>query len=310
MTTIAIAPRQTAASRVKATFSALASALSDTADVAWRNLLTQLRTPQALVFATVQPVIFVLLFRYAFGGAIHVPGTNYVDFLMPGIFAQTVAFGAVGTAVGLSGDLRTGILVRFRTLPMARIAVLGGRTVADLARNLLVVAVMTGVGFAVTALSIYLLSRTLTADGPVWPILATFALLGIGMAGIWAPLAATATRNLPMAMAGAGSGVYNATRQVGAVLGSAAIAVLLDSRIAAHGLAGGAEPEGALQQLPAAVRAPFSAAMADTLLLPVAVLLLGFVAVLFFQLPRHLVAQREQAAAAGVPRPEPTAVLD
>jgi len=71
-----------------------------------------------------------------------------VDFLMPGIFAQTVAFGAVGTAVGLSGDLRTGILVRFRTLPMARIAVLGGRTVADLARNLLVVAVMTGVGFA------------------------------------------------------------------------------------------------------------------------------------------------------------------
>jgi len=94
-------------------------------------LLTQLRTPQALVFATIQPVIFVLLFRYAFGGAIHVPGTNYVDFLMPGIFAQTVAFGAVGTAVGLSGDLRTGILVRFRTLPVARIAVLGGRTVAD-----------------------------------------------------------------------------------------------------------------------------------------------------------------------------------
>ena len=79
--------------------------------VAWRNLLTQLRTPQALVFATIQPVIFVLLFRYAFGGAIRVPGTNYVDFLMPGIFAQTVAFGAVGTAVGLSGDLRTGILV-------------------------------------------------------------------------------------------------------------------------------------------------------------------------------------------------------
>ena len=148
MSTLAIAPRQVAASRVAAASTGVASALSDTADVAWRNLLTQLRTPQALVFATIQPVIFVLLFRYAFGGAIHVPGTNYVDFLMPGIFAQTVAFGAVGTAVGLSGDLRTGILVRFRTLPMARIAVLGGRTVADLARNLLVVAVMTGVGFA------------------------------------------------------------------------------------------------------------------------------------------------------------------
>jgi ABC-2 type transport system permease protein/oleandomycin transport system permease protein len=123
-------------------------AFSDTLDVAWRNLLTLVRTPQALVFAVIQPVIFVLLFRYAFGGAIRVPGPDYVDFLMPGIFAQTVAFGAIGTAVGLSADLRTGLLVRFRTLPMARIAVLGGRTVADLARNLLVITVMTGIGFA------------------------------------------------------------------------------------------------------------------------------------------------------------------
>jgi ABC-2 type transport system permease protein len=125
------------------------AAFWDTTDVAWRNLRTLLRTPQALIFATVQPVIFVLLFRYAFGGAIHVPGVNYVDYLMPGIFAQAVCFGAIGTAVGLSTDLRSGILVRFRTLPMARVAVLGGRTVADLARNLLVVAVMVGVGFAV-----------------------------------------------------------------------------------------------------------------------------------------------------------------
>jgi ABC-2 type transport system permease protein len=148
VSTIAIAPPQARASRVTAAFSGIGAAFSDTADVAGRNLRTLLRTPQALVFATIQPVIFVLLFRYAFGGAIHVPGTNYVDFLMPGIFAQTVAFGAVGTAVGLAADLRTGILVRFRTLPMARIAVLGGRTVADLARNLLVVAIMTGVGFA------------------------------------------------------------------------------------------------------------------------------------------------------------------
>ena len=124
------------------------SAIADTLDVAGRNLRTLFRTPQALIFATIQPVIFVLLFRYAFGGAIRVPGTDYVDYLMPGIFAQSVAFGAVGTAVGLSADLRSGILVRFRTLPMARIAVLGGRTLADLARNLLVVAVMIGVGFA------------------------------------------------------------------------------------------------------------------------------------------------------------------
>ena len=125
------------------------SAIADTVDVAGRNLRTLFRTPQALIFATIQPVIFVLLFRYAFGGAIRVPGEDYVDYLMPGIFAQSVAFGAVGTAVGLSADLRSGILVRFRTLPMARIAVLGGRTLADLARNLLVVAVMIGVGFAV-----------------------------------------------------------------------------------------------------------------------------------------------------------------
>jgi ABC-2 type transport system permease protein len=148
MSTIAEAPAQISSSRLAESLREAGNALLDTADVAWRNLLTMLRTPQALVFAAIQPVIFVLLFRYAFGGAIHVPGPNYVDFLMPGIFAQTVAFGAVGTAVGLSADLRTGILVRFRTLPMARAAVLGGRTLADLARNLLVVAIMAGVGFA------------------------------------------------------------------------------------------------------------------------------------------------------------------
>jgi len=171
--------------------------------------------------------------------------------------------------------------------------------------------ILTGAGFAVTAVAVFLISRFLTANGPVWHILAAMGLLGIGMAGIWAPLAATATRNLPMQMAGAGSGVYNATRQVGAVLGSAAIAVLLDSRIAAHGLTGGAEPDGALQQLPAVVRAPFSSAMSDTLLLPVAVLLLGFVSVLFFELPRHLVQRKSAGEATARQEPAPTAaVLD
>lgn len=124
-------------------------AVSDTADVTWRNLLSMVRTPQALVFSLVQPVLFVLLFRYAFGGAIRVPGVRYVDYLMPGIFAQSVAFGAMGTAVGLSTDLRTGLLERFRTLPMSRLAILAGRTMADLLRNLGVLAVMAGVGFAV-----------------------------------------------------------------------------------------------------------------------------------------------------------------
>ena len=149
MSTIAIAPRQVASRpRRGGVHRSRQRALRH-----GRRRLAQLADPAAhpagVVFATIQPVIFVLLFRYAFGGAIHVPGTNYVDFLMPGIFAQTVAFGAVGTAVGLSGDLRTGILVRFRTLPMARIAVLGGRTVADLVRNIFVVALMLGVGYLV-----------------------------------------------------------------------------------------------------------------------------------------------------------------
>jgi ABC-2 type transport system permease protein len=125
------------------------TAFADTVDVTGRNLRSLFRTPQALVFAAVQPVIFVLLFRYAFGGAIHVPGVDYVYFLMPGVFAQSVCFGAIGTAVGLSADMSSGILMRFRTLPMARIAVLAGRTTADLLRNLAVIVVMTGVGFAV-----------------------------------------------------------------------------------------------------------------------------------------------------------------
>jgi ABC-2 type transport system permease protein/oleandomycin transport system permease protein len=94
-------------------------------------------------------VIFVILFRYVFGGAIEVPGGSYVDFLMPGIFIQTVTFGAVNTAVGLGEDLHKGLIERFRSLPMARSAVLAGRTLADLARNVLVVAIMVAVGFLV-----------------------------------------------------------------------------------------------------------------------------------------------------------------
>lgn len=127
----------------------LRMAITDSADVTWRNLLSMVRTPQALVFSLVQPVLFVLLFRYAFGGAIRVPGIPYIDYLMPGIFAQSVAFGGLGTAVGLSMDIRSGLLERFRTLPMSRLAILAGRTLADLARNLVVLAIMVGVGFAV-----------------------------------------------------------------------------------------------------------------------------------------------------------------
>ncbi|MGA2286075.1 MAG: ABC transporter permease [Dehalococcoidia bacterium] len=127
----------------------IANALSDIQAVAGRNLITYFRVPQLLVFSSIQPVIFVLLFRYAFGGAIRVPNGNYVDFLLPGIFVQTTVFGAIGTAVGLATDLQTGLLERFRSLPMSRAAVLAGRTVAELGRNALVVALMLIVGFAV-----------------------------------------------------------------------------------------------------------------------------------------------------------------
>jgi MFS family permease len=169
---------------------------------------------------------------------------------------------------------------------------------------------LTGAGFAVTTVAVFMISRSLTAGGPAWHILAAMAILGIGMAGIWAPLAATATRNLPMQSAGAGSGVYNATRQVGAVLGSAAVAVLLDSRIAAHGLSGGAEPDGALQQLPAIVREPFSAAMSDTMLLPACVLVLGLISVLFFELPVHLRTRPDGAEAPSAEATPTEPVLD
>jgi ABC transporter DrrB family efflux protein len=127
----------------------IGDAMSDIVAVAGRNLLTYRRVPQLLVFSTIQPVIFVLLFRYVFGGAVKVPGENYVNFLMPGIFVQTTVFGAIGTAVGLATDLQSGLLERFRSLPMSRAAVMAGRTAAEFVRNIFVVALMVGVGFAV-----------------------------------------------------------------------------------------------------------------------------------------------------------------
>jgi ABC transporter DrrB family efflux protein len=125
------------------------TAAGDIGAITKRNLLRIMRTPQLLAFSTVQPVMFVLLFRYVFGGAIPIPGIRYVDYLMPGIFVQTTLFGGSSTAVGLAEDLRGGIIDRFRSLPMARSAVLAGRTFADLARNVLVVALMTVVGVLV-----------------------------------------------------------------------------------------------------------------------------------------------------------------
>lgn len=124
----------------------MSAAFTDAAVMAKRNLLRIIRLPQLLVFVTVQPVMFVLLFRYVFGGAIHVAQGNYVDYLIPGIMVQTVVFGATSTSVGLAQDLSNGIIDRFRSLPMARSAVLAGRTIADLVRNVFVVLLMIVVG--------------------------------------------------------------------------------------------------------------------------------------------------------------------
>ncbi len=125
---------------------ALRWAVSDALTVTKRNLITYTRLPQLLVFSTIQPVMFVLLFAYVFGGAIRTPGVDYVQFLIPGIMVQTVAFGSTQTGVGLADDLGRGIIDRFRSLPMARSAVLAGRTTSDSIRNLFVILLMLGVG--------------------------------------------------------------------------------------------------------------------------------------------------------------------
>jgi ABC-2 type transport system permease protein/oleandomycin transport system permease protein len=126
--------------------------VGDALTLAWRNVLNIRRNPQLLVFATIQPVVFVLMFRYVFGGAINTAALNgvpYIDYLMPGIFVQTVVFGALTTAVGLATDLNLGLIERFRSLPIARSAVLVGRTLADLGRNLFVIVLMCVVGFVI-----------------------------------------------------------------------------------------------------------------------------------------------------------------
>ncbi len=117
--------------------------------LAWRNLVAAARQPQAAVFLLLQPVLFVLMFRYVFGGAISTPGGSYVDFLMPGIFTQTMVFGGIATAVALSEDMSSGFLDRVRSLPVSRAAFLTGRVLADSLRNVVSILLMTAVGVAV-----------------------------------------------------------------------------------------------------------------------------------------------------------------
>jgi ABC transporter DrrB family efflux protein len=126
--------------------------VTDARVVSVRNLRHFVRQPDLLIFSTIQPIMFVLLFTYVFGGAIShslPPGVSYIDYLLPGILIQSVTFRASQTAVGLSEDLKLGVIDRFRSMPMARSAVLVGRTVADLVRNVLIVVLMIFVGYII-----------------------------------------------------------------------------------------------------------------------------------------------------------------
>jgi len=128
----------------------LTPALVSTGAITARNLRRLVRVPTLLVFATVQPVLFVLLFTYAFGGAIHVPGVaHYIDYLLPGITVLAIGFGASQTGVAIAEDLTTGMIDRFRSLPIPGSAVLAGRVTADALRNLFVTGLMIAVGAAI-----------------------------------------------------------------------------------------------------------------------------------------------------------------
>jgi len=123
---------------------------ANVATITGRNLRRLIRVPTLIAFATVQPILFVLLFTYAWGGAVHPPGVNrYIDYALPGIWVLSIAFGASQTGVAVADDLATGMVDRFRALPMARSAVLAGRTAADAVRNLFVLTLMTGVASAI-----------------------------------------------------------------------------------------------------------------------------------------------------------------
>ena len=127
----------------------LAETVADSVVITRRNLIKVKRVPDLIVFATLSPIMFVLLFRYVFGSAIPIEGISYAEFLLPGIFAQTVVFGSTITGASVADDLQKGLIDRFRSLPMARSAVLIGRTVADLGLNVITIVVMALTGLVV-----------------------------------------------------------------------------------------------------------------------------------------------------------------
>ena len=127
--------------------------LRDTAIITRRNLMRYIRLPRLLFFSSIQPVMFLLLFNYVFGGALggvtRAAGGKYIDYLLPGILVQMVMFGGVQTGIGLADDMSRGIVDRFRSLPMSRLAVVAGRSFADAVRNVVVVLIMIAVGYLV-----------------------------------------------------------------------------------------------------------------------------------------------------------------
>jgi ABC transporter DrrB family efflux protein len=153
-----------------------AETLADSRVMAGRQLRKTMRKPVYIVFAFVQPVMFVLLFRYVFGGAIDTGSTDYVNFLLPGIIVQTAIFGGLVTGIGLGQDVVAGVVDRFRSLPIARSAVLFGRTAADVVMNVMTLIVMLLVGFAVG----------FRPGEPVWSIaLALLLVLGFAYTFSW-----------------------------------------------------------------------------------------------------------------------------
>jgi ABC transporter DrrB family efflux protein len=152
--------------------------MSDTLTLTRRSLLVWLRVPAYLVFTVIQPVMFVLLFRYVFGGAIPVqtPG-GYVNYLIPGIIAQTAAFATFGTAIVLAQELKKGVIDRFRSMPIARSAVLTGRLVADTGRMVITILIIVGVGYAVGF-------RFLNGAGPAVGMVVLATVFGVAIACI------------------------------------------------------------------------------------------------------------------------------
>ena len=245
MTTTAVPiPVQAAATRPR-----LAS-LTHTRLLVWRNLVTVLREPQAAVFVLIQPVMFVLMFRYVFGGAIDAPGLRYVDYLMPGIFVQTVAFAGITTAVGLATDLRTGIVDRLRSMPMAPWVVLAGRTVADTLRTAVVLVVMALVGLAVgwrpdgSALDLLLGAGLMLLFGHA--LLWAYAWVGLGSSSPEAAQAATFPLVFPLVFA---SSIFVPVATMpGWLQGFAEHQPVSVTATAVRALATGADPGGAVWQ--------------------------------------------------------------